>query len=112
MHHPVLFVIGLFLLARMFVRARMRRRWALAGGGGGCGMRRCGGGAIDLGAPDGELGRRGARWAPWGRHRRWQREMRATQKQGVDVVGALELNQRQREIYDDTVGKAKAKLAV
>ncbi|MCA1665573.1 MAG: hypothetical protein LC659_15120, partial [Myxococcales bacterium] len=28
----------------------------------------------------------------------------------VDLVGSLELNQRQRELFDDVVAKAKAKL--
>ena len=107
MAHPVLFgLLGAFVISRVV----MRRRWRHAHGGG-CGRYR--GGPIDLGAPDvergGRFGRRfGRRW------QRWQRDAGEAQAMvkapAVDVVGSLELNQRQRELFDDVVAKAKAKL--
>jgi len=108
MAHPVLFgLLGAFVISRLV----MRRRWRHAHGGGGCGRFR--GGPIDLGAPDVERGGRfGRRFG-----RRWQRRQRDAQDARamvkappVDVVGSLELNQRQRELFDDVVAKAKAKL--
>jgi hypothetical protein len=114
MAHPVLFgLLGAFIVSRLILR---RRRWRHAYGyGGGCG-RRFRGGPIDLGAPDANDNQR--RFPPWGRHarrfRRWQRwqdEMHAEPKvPAVDVPGSLEMNQRQREIFDDVVTKAKTKL--
>src|SRR5690242_15400133 len=108
MAHPVLFgLLGAFVVSRLI----MRRRWRHAHGYGGCG-RRFRGGPIDLGAPDRE-----PRFPPWGRgarFRRWQRWQNESQQAqvtpAVDVAGSLELNQRQREIFDDVVGKAKTKL--
>jgi hypothetical protein len=112
MAHPVLFgLLGAFVISRLI----LRRRWRHAHGYGGCG-RRFRGGPIDLGAPDQE----GRRFPPWGRHarrfRRWQRwqdQMQAEPPKvpAVDVAGSLEMNQRQREIFDDVVVKAKSKLA-
>lgn len=118
MHHPILFLLGAFLVGRLIFRARLRRwqRYGYGGCGGGCGARF--GGPIDLGAPD----RDARRFPPWARSRRWRRwqERHAVDAGGdapsaaapVDVVGALELNQRQRELYDEAIGKARAKLAV
>ncbi|HEX8952929.1 MAG TPA: hypothetical protein VF945_13830, partial [Polyangia bacterium] len=63
------------------------------------------------GAPDEERrsGHFGRRW------RRWQDELRTPASVAppppVDVAGSLELNQRQREIFDDAVAKAKVRLA-
>ena len=113
MAHPVLFgLLGAFVVSRLI----MRRRWRHAHGYGGCG-RRFRGGTIDLGAPD----ERGHHFPPWGRAarrwRRWQRWQdegagRAEVKvPAVDVPGSLELNQRQRELFDEVVAKAKSKLA-
>jgi hypothetical protein len=108
MAHPVLFgLLGAFVISRVV----MRRRWRHAHGGGGCGRFR--GGPIDLGAPDvergGRFGRRfGRRWQRWQRHAEDARAM--VKAPPVDVVGSLELNQRQRELFDDVVAKAKAKL--
>jgi len=108
MAHPVLFgLLGAFVVSRLI----MRRRWRHAHGHGGCGRRFRGGGPIDLGAPDqeGRHGRRfGRRWQRWGQFRD---EARAEVKvPAVDVAGSLEMNQRQREIFDDVVTKAKTKL--
>ena len=78
------------------------------------GCARFSGGPIDLGAPDEER-----RFPPWGRaarrRRRWQRGQDEAGRPvetaaPVDVVGSLELNQRQREIFDDVVGKARGRL--
>ena len=119
MGHPVLFgLLAAFIVTRV-IRFRMRRRWLRHaygyGGFGGCGhfrgFRR---GPIDLGAPDVEprFGRRWSRWQRWGR---WQDEAQAPATvRGAapkDVAGSLELNQRQRELFDDVVAKAKDKLA-
>ncbi|HWE27401.1 MAG TPA: hypothetical protein VHB97_05330, partial [Polyangia bacterium] len=84
----------------------MRRRWRHAHGGGGCGRFR--GGPIDLGAPDeerrgGRFGRHfGRRWQRW---QRWQDNARGEARAAapVDVVGSLELNQRQRELFDEAL---------
>jgi hypothetical protein len=97
MAHPILFgLLAAFVVSRLV----MRRRWRHAHGGGGCGHHRFGGGPIDLGAPDAQrpFGRFGRRW------QRWQRPP-------IDVAGSLELNQRQRELFDEVVAKAKLKLA-
>lgn len=117
----VLTILGGAMLARMFIRARMRRAWAgghCHGGwgrfGGGCGRRFAGGRRgfpIDLSAPDGrddghrfdDLPRRGR--ADWG-WQGWQRTGAAA-RPAVDVSGALELNPRQKELYDQVVGKAR-----
>lgn len=101
MAHPVLFgLLGAFVVSRVVMRRRFRHAH------GGCGRR---GGPIDLGAPDeaprgGRLGRRFGRRLGG----RWQRAQTAAAP--VDVVGSLELNQRQRELFDDVVAKAKARL--
>ena len=109
MAHPVLFgLLGAFVVSRLL----MRRRWRHAHGGGGCGHhRRFRGGPIDLGAPDVErgFGRRGRRWARW--QQRQQEDSMVKAAPPVDVAGSLELNQRQRELFDEVVGKAKGKLA-
>jgi hypothetical protein len=111
MAHPVLFgLLGAFVVSRLV----MRRRWRHAHGGGGCGRFR--GGPIDLGAPDeerrgGRFGRHfGRRWQRW---QRWQDNARGEARAAapVDVVGSLELNQRQRELFDEALAKAKVKLA-
>ena len=109
MAHPILFgLLGAFVVSRLV----MRRRWRHAHGGGGCGHHRFRGGPIDLGAPDAQrpFGRFGRRWQRW---QRWQQaEERAEVKAPpVDVAGSLELNQRQRELFDEVVGKAKGKMA-
>ena len=138
MAHPVLFgLLAAFIVSRIVFRARMRRRfggYGRRGWGGGCGrfMRhlhdhhhrhhgRRGDGPIDLGAPDadgdGRFSRGWARgrWQRWGR---WQDDsagaapVRAPEPPKVDAVaGSLELNQRQREIFEEVVVKAKDKLA-
>ncbi|MGZ3404940.1 MAG: hypothetical protein ACXVAN_00745 [Polyangia bacterium] len=112
MAHPVLFgLLAAFVVSRLV----MRRRWRHAHGGGGCGHHRFRGGPIDLGAPDVErrFGRFGRRWQRW---QRWQQEqaerVEVVKAPPVDVAGSLELNQRQRELFDEVVGKAKGKLAV
>lgn len=101
MAHPVLFgLLGAFVVSRLL----MRRRWRHAHAHGGCA--RFGGGPIDLGAPDVE------RRFGWRSRRRWRADMRsAAVPAPIDVAGSLELNQRQREIFDDVVAKAKTKLA-
>jgi hypothetical protein len=109
MAHPVLFgLLGAFVVSRLV----LRRRWRHAHGGGGCG-RHFRGGPIDLGAPDvdrgGRFGRRfGRRWQRWQSERQDARAM--VKAPPVDVVGSLELNQRQRELFDEVVAKAKARL--
>lgn len=113
MGHPILLsILGGFIISRLILRARMRRAY-----GGGCGRFA---GPLDLGAPDG--GRRGDMFPPWGRRarhfRRWARwQADANQRQPppqprapIDLVGALELNQRQRELYDDVLAKARQTL--
>jgi hypothetical protein len=107
MAHPVLFgLLGAFVVSRLV----MRRRWRQAHAhGGGCARFR--GGPIDLGAPDVErrFGRRfGRRWQRWGRG--YDEGRAAAAVAPIDVAGSLELNQRQREIFDDVVGKAKTRL--
>jgi hypothetical protein len=113
MDHPILF--GLFA-AFVVSRLLMRSRWRHAHGGGGCGHHRFRGGPIDLGAPDASrpFGRFGRRWQRW---QRWQQEQQeraevVVKAPTLDVAGSLELNQRQRELFDEVVGKAKGKLAV
>ncbi len=108
MAHPILLgLLGAFVVSRLV----LRRRWRHAHGYGGCGRFR--GGPIDLGAPDEErrFGRFGGRFGR--RWRRWQDEVRAPASAAppVDVAGSLELNQRQREIFDDVITRAKTKLA-
>jgi len=111
MAHPVLFgLLGAFIVSRLILR---RRRWRHAYGHGGCG-RRFRSGPIVLGGLD-----EGRHFPPWGRRarrfRRWQRWQDEAQASAavpsVDVAGSLEMNQRQREIFDDVVAKAKTKLA-
>ena len=105
MHHPILWgLLAAFVVSRLVFRARMRRAY---GYGGGCGMRRFHrGGPMDLGAPDRHrhFGRWGRRWRNWGD------EFAA--RQPIDVAGSLELNARQKEIYDEAIAKAKASLGV
>jgi hypothetical protein len=107
MAHPILFgLLGAFVISRLV----MRRRWRHAHGYGGCGHhhRRFRGGPIDLGAPDAErrFGRFGRRWQRW-QEGQMEQVMKAPT---VDVAGSLELNQRQRELFEEVVGKAKGKL--
>jgi hypothetical protein len=113
MHHPILFVLGMFLLARLlFRRARCRR----LGYAGPCGRLRGRRGPIDLGAPDDDtdgrdwLERRAIRWT-----QRWERGRRVSPSPPstpappvVDVAGALELNPRQRTLFEDVMAKAKS----
>jgi len=97
MAHALLFgLLGAFVVSRV-----MRRRWRHAYAHGGCARFR--GVPIDLGAPDVE------RRFGWRSRRRWRADMRAAAAP-VDLAGSLELNQRQREIFDDVVAKAKTKL--
>ncbi len=106
-HHPILFLLGGLLVAKLIFRARLRRAY-----GGGCGGR-CGG-PYDLGAPDrdGRDGRSGR----WGRHRhfaRWVRRWQGavpTPRPPVDFGATLELNDRQKELFDDVLAKAKGAL--
>jgi hypothetical protein len=99
-------VLGGIMIARILIRGRMRRAWAH----GGC---RRFGGPIDLGAPDrparyGELPRffrRGWRWQPW------QPGSAAARAPAVDVATALELNGRQKELYDDVMARAKLRVS-
>jgi hypothetical protein len=115
-HSVLLWILGGFILARLIFRIRMRR----LGWHGGCGGRRFGrrfgrlGYPIDLGAPDEDDHPHFARWA-----RRWRRDemQKARPEQPiqppvVDVPGALELNQRQRELYDEVVDKARTAIPV
>jgi hypothetical protein len=100
-------ILGAAMLARFFTRARFRRAW---------GYGRCGryyATPIDLGAPDGDarfggfprFGRRGWRWE------RWPRDGAAARAPAVDVVTALELSARQKDLYDDVLSKAKKTLS-
>jgi hypothetical protein len=103
MAHPILLgLLGGLVVTRLVMRARHRRAFA-----GGCGGRfgRFSRGPMDLGAPDRErhFGRWGRRW---GRFAPNDDAARAP----VDVKGSLELNARQKELYDEVVGKAKASL--
>src|SRR5439155_15250159 len=114
MHHFLFWILGALIVSRLVFRARMRRAWHGGCGGGGCGRRFVRlGGPIDLGAPDGDRhGRRHFRgWA-----RRWRddggEELLVSPKPTADVAAALELNQRQREIYDEVVTRAKTTLPV
>jgi hypothetical protein len=115
MHHPILVLLGVFFLARLFMR---RARWRRLGYcyGYGCGRLRGRRGPIDLGAPDDDddspgarFERRAARWT-----QRWERGQRIVTPPPappvVDVAGALELNPRQRTLFDDVVAKAKGSL--
>lgn len=98
MAHPILLgVLGGLVATRLFMRARSRRAW-----GGGCGGRFARG-PIDLGAPEGNphVGR-------WGR--RWRGFAGPAARAPIELPGALELNARQKELYDDVVTKAKASL--
>jgi hypothetical protein len=113
MHHPILLFVGIFLLARFAMRRARWRRMGYAHGG--CGRFHSRRGPLDLGAPDEEvaprrLGRhRFSRWA-----QRWERGQRVdapVAKQPVDVAGALELNPRQKSLFDDILAKAKGSLA-
>jgi hypothetical protein len=104
MAHPILLgVLGGLVAARLIMRARYRRAY---GGGGGCGGRFARG-PMDLGAP--ERHRHSGRWGRrWGRWAGANDEARAP----IDVAGSLELNARQKELYDEVVGKAKSALGV
>lgn len=100
MHHPILLaLLGGFILSRLI--RHHRRRWA--GCGHGCG------GPIDLGAPDTHRFRRHpyARWS-----RRFRTEAAPARSVPVDLAGALELNQRQRELFDEVMAKARPLLSV
>ena len=88
------------LAARAWVRRWLRARFR--------------GGPIDLGAPDGE--RRFPLWSSLrrvagsgGSAARMNRSAQVRRRR-VDVAARCEMNQRQREIFDDVVGKAKTKL--
>jgi hypothetical protein len=115
MHHPILWgLLAAFVVTRIIFRARMRRAY---GYGGGCGrFARFGHGPIILGGLDAPAGH--AHFGRWAR--RWHRwhGARPQDRQGsdtrvpVDVRGALELNARQQELFDDVVGKAKAAVDV
>jgi hypothetical protein len=120
MSHPILFgVVAALIVSRLMFRLRMRRYYGRRACGGGCGSWRHGG-PVDLGAPDGfdawdRHGRHHRQFARWAR--RWRREEAfapatpPVATRTVDVVGALELNQRQREIYDEVIVSAKTRLA-
>jgi hypothetical protein len=107
-HHFLFWVFGALIVSRLIFRFRMRRAFGRGWGGGGCG-RRFGrfGGPIDLGAPDAHHRR--------GRHFRrhfGQSEAMTPPSPPVNVAGSLELNQRQQEIYEEVVAKAKGALPV
>lgn len=111
MHHPILLLLlGAFVLSRILRHHHRRCAW------GGCGGRcsRRFGGPIDLGAPDGDADgrfrRRQAQFRRWSR--RWRAEASTSRAAPSDVPGALELNQRQRELYDEVMERAKAQLSV
>jgi hypothetical protein len=126
----ILFILSSIFVAKMLFRWRMHHAWAH--GGGGCARRRQRG-PIDLGAPDDDDGGpgRGSRF-----HRKWERWQRNVDfaaatvaplarppratSAGIsgsvsgfgraprtDVASALELNQRQQEIYDEVMGRAR-----
>jgi hypothetical protein len=116
MHHPILLMLGLFFLARLLIRRARCRRLGWAGHG--CGRLHGRRGPIDLGAPDDDdswggsrFERRAQRWA-----QRWERGRRVAPTPPappvVDVAGALELNPRQRTLFDDVVVKAKGSVPV
>jgi Spy/CpxP family protein refolding chaperone len=120
----ILFILSSILVAKMLFRWRMHHAWAH---GGGCSRRR-NRGPIDLGAPDddsrGYPGRGGSRFMR--RWQRWQRDLDASTASApfgsaraprggsgiaraprADVAGALELNQRQQELFDEVMGRAR-----
>jgi hypothetical protein len=122
----LLAIVGGAMIARMFVRARLRHLWAHGGGGGGCGGRRFrrrwgrqGGGPIDLGAPDPyrrvseTVGFDSYGWG-W---QKWQRRGPAAAAAAlpraaapVGVPAALELSARQKALYDEVMLKARPRL--
>jgi hypothetical protein len=101
----LLTILGGAMLARFLIRARMRRMWAYGLGYGGCGrFRRRAFQPIDLSAPDRfeelpRTTRREWRWQPWERNG-------AAARPALDVPSALELNERQKELYDQVMLKA------
>ena len=118
----ILFILSTILVAKMLFRWRMYHAWAH---GGGCHRRRrFRGGPIDLGAPDDDFPPRGGRFRrSW---QRWQREadvpnprrnvasggaatvVRSTARAPrQDVAGALELNQRQQQLFDEVMERAR-----
>jgi hypothetical protein len=110
MAHPILFgLLGAFIVSRLVLRGH-RRHWRHAHG---CG--RFGDGPIDLGAPDSRgapdlerrFGRFGRRWQRWQRHARAEV---ASAPPPANLAGSLELNQRQRELFDEVLDKAKRTL--
>jgi hypothetical protein len=124
----ILAILSGAMLARMFVRARLRRLWAF-GGGGGCG--RGGGGCgrfgrrgrrrsgpIDLGAPDPYrqvsetvgFDNYGWGWQQWRRQGPAATAALAKPAARVDVTTALELSARQKALYDEVLLKARAVL--
>lgn len=119
MHHPILFLVGAFLVARLVMRRMRWRRLAFAGHGH-CGRRLRG--PIDLGAPDADDGERLSKWER--RAARWQARMQARMNDRldrfnaraqqpaapakIDFAAALELNPRQRTLFDDVVVKASS----
>ncbi len=123
MHHPLLFLLGLFMMARLFARVR-RRGMAFLGCGGGChgrhfrlfGRRRWRHVPVDLGAPDEEWHarqhmRRASRWA-----QRWEHGQRVTAPVPAappvtDLSRSLDLNARQRALFEDIVAKANGSVA-
>lgn len=127
----ILFILSSILVAKMLFRWRMHHAWMH----GGCSRRR-NRGPIDLGAPDdddlrGRWRRGGGRFGRGDDHgfRRWQRDLRdlgdvdakATAASSVgraartinratprtDVAGALELNQRQQQLFDEIMERAR-----
>lgn len=126
----ILFILSSIFVAKMLFRWRMHHAWAH---GGGCARRRHHNfGPIDLGAPDDDDGGSGHGSRFHRKWERWQRNLdfaaatvaplarppRATSA-GVtsvsgfaraprtDVASALELNQRQQEIYEEVMGRAR-----
>ena len=116
----ILFILSTILVARMLFRWRLYHAWH----GGGCHRRRnFRRGPIDLGAPDDDFPPRGGRFRrSW---QRWQREADApnlrrdvaagasivarstARSPRQDVAGALELNQRQQQLFDEVMERAR-----
>ena len=117
----ILFILSTIFVARMLFRWRMYHAWAH---GDGCHRRRrFRGGPIDLGAPDEDFLPRGDRFRrSW---QRWQRDaevpnlrrtvagesvrqVRSTARPPrQDVAGALELNQRQQQLFEEVMERAR-----
>jgi hypothetical protein len=112
----ILFILSTILVAKMLFRWRLHHAWY----GGGCRRRRnFRRGPIDLGAPDDDFPPRGGRFRrSW---QRWQREadvpnLRRNVAAGAatgaraprrDVASALELNQRQQQLFDEVMERAR-----